>query len=82
MPTDEDIRAEARRRHPSSKPRNYLNEGEQIGFIEGAKAYRDNKIKQINLRDELIKFIEFQYNIIMTVPLTKDADIVDEYLKR
>lgn len=34
--TKEDIIKEARKRHPESKPRNYFNEGQRMGFIEGA----------------------------------------------
>jgi hypothetical protein len=37
MITEKDIIKEALKRHPPSKPRNYLNEGERLGFIEGAK---------------------------------------------
>lgn len=34
--TKEDIINEAKKRHPESKPRNYFNEGQRVGFIEGA----------------------------------------------
>lgn len=46
--TKEDIINEAKKRHPESKPRNYFNEGQRMGFIEGALWMKRKHIKNEN----------------------------------
>ena len=55
MITKEDIIKEARERFPTSKPRNYFNEGQRTGFIKGALwaitlLIKYENINQINFR--------------------------------
>ena len=61
MITKEDIIKEARKRHPTSKPRNYLNEGERLGFIEGALWMKSEFAKKNIKGFDLFNFTTMKY---------------------
>jgi hypothetical protein len=54
MISREDIIKEALKRFPPSKPRNYLNEGQRLGFVEGAKWMQSKNKKQWKKQSESI----------------------------